>query len=223
MGSRDRSELGEAAAALAAAAQEGGPLRWSGEVNVTGADGSVLAASVEVLAHQGEDGRLGFVSTVARDMSERVELHRRLEREATHDHLTGLPNRAMLFERIHDASSAVGSDPDHHVALLFIDLDHFKSINDSLGHHVGDQLLSAISRRVRTAVRPGDVVGRFGGDEFVVLCEGVESIDAATTVVPPWSRHCRRGCKVDGHDDARGCLDQDRLRQRGGRRGSAAA
>ncbi|MCB1270380.1 MAG: EAL domain-containing protein, partial [Microthrixaceae bacterium] len=199
-GEPDRSELGEVASALLESLRQGGPSRWSGDVGLTAPDGELTTVSVEAVVHEDDSGEPDFTSVVARDISERVEQHRRLERQASRDPLTDLPNRATLFERISEASAAIGSDPDQHLALLFIDLDRFKVINDALGHSVGDQLLRAISRRVRTAVRPGDVVSRFGGDEFVVLCEGVESIDAATAVASRVESTLQAPFRVEGHD-----------------------
>ena len=92
--------------------------------------------------------------------------------QALHDSLTGLPNRTLLDDRLHQAL-ARASRPGHHVSVMFLDLDHFKLINDTQGHATGDALLRAIAERLLEAVRPGDTVARFGGDEFVVVCEDV--------------------------------------------------
>lgn len=196
----DRSELTDVADGILDTFNDRGSRSWVGEVTLTGVTGDTCPISLEVLAHRNDSGRMTFLSAVGRDISERIELQEQLQREATHDPLTGLPNRAMLFERIHRASGKLGHGSDHHMALLFIDLDHFKTINDNLGHSVGDKLLGAISRRVRTVVRPGDVVGRFGGDEFVVLCEEVESLEAATVVASRIASTLEAPFKVDGHD-----------------------
>ncbi len=196
----DRPELAEAVVFVREALAVDGPRRWVGDINLTGVAGEARPMSLEVLAHRDDEGVLAFLSARARDITERVALQEQLRRQATHDPLTGLPNRTMLIDRIRRASAEVGTNPDNHMALLFVDLDRFKSINDNLGHAVGDQLLCAISRRVRTAVRPGDLIGRFGGDEFVVLCEDVESPESATRVAARIATVLEAPFRVGGHD-----------------------
>ncbi|XCM84126.1 EAL domain-containing protein [Kitasatospora sp. HUAS MG31] len=105
----------------------------------------------------------------SRDVSERVRLQAQLQHNAFHDPLTDLPNRALFAQRVRDALA----DPaDGQVAVLFLDLDGFKAVNDSVGHQVGDELLVQAARRLRGAVRAGDTVARFGGDEFAALVSG---------------------------------------------------
>ncbi|MGJ7441822.1 putative bifunctional diguanylate cyclase/phosphodiesterase [Aquipuribacter sp. MA13-6] len=126
-----------------------------------------------------------FVGT-AEDVTERLAFEQQLAYQARHDALTGLPNRSALFEQLQQSlarppalaghggtpvPAAGAGGPD--VAVLFLDLDNFKTINDSLGHDAGDSMLVEIARRLRGAVRDGDVVTRMGGDEFVVVCHGV--------------------------------------------------
>ncbi|KAA0233864.1 MAG: EAL domain-containing protein [Actinobacteria bacterium] len=95
-----------------------------------------------------------------------------LEHQATHDPLTGLPNRTLLLDRL-GIALARAARRDTSVALLFLDLDNLKIVNDSLGHTHGDHLLACVARRLKQAVRPEDTIARFGGDEFVLLCEGI--------------------------------------------------
>lgn len=108
------------------------------------------------------------LAALTANLTERVDLERLLAHEAAHDHLTGLPNRRELARRLDAALIAAG--PLQGVALLFIDLDRFKVINDSLGHDWGDALLVHVAERLRDGARTRDVVARVGGDEFVVLC-----------------------------------------------------
>jgi diguanylate cyclase (GGDEF)-like protein/PAS domain S-box-containing protein len=158
--------------------------RWSGEIEAVRHDGQPVPLSVQLLAHRDRpDGPIEFFSAVGRDISDRKLLERSLQRQATHDPLTGLPNRVLLFERIQRALDGVRSlGTAHSVALLFIDLDHFKAVNDSLGHELGDKILVAVAERISAVVRPGDTVARFGGDEFVVLCERLEHPEDAVVI-----------------------------------------
>jgi diguanylate cyclase (GGDEF)-like protein len=133
---------------------------------------------VRVLASWGEvvvdpDGNPERMVGICWDITERRAIEEQLVREALHDRLTGLPNRALLLDRVTQALSAVRRHGQT-LGVLFIDIDRFKVINDSLGHDVGDQVLVEVARRLEVAMRPGDTVSRFGGDEFVVLCEDLD-------------------------------------------------
>ncbi len=105
---------------------------------------------------------------------ERARASERLTQLALHDSLTGLPNRSLFVDRAGNAIDRARRTGDT-VVVMFLDLDRFKSLNDTLGHAAGDRLLSIVSERLRAAVRPGDTVARLGGDEFVVLCERISS------------------------------------------------
>ncbi|GIG02064.1 GGDEF domain-containing protein [Catellatospora citrea] len=109
-----------------------------------------------------------------------ARLLRQLHHEATHDHLTGLPNRALLEERVQRMQDEPGR-PARTEAVLMLDLDDFKSVNDELGHHCGDRLLVEVADRLRSCVRPTDTVVRLGGDEFVVLMNGTTTAGSITT------------------------------------------
>ncbi|MEA3075138.1 MAG: hypothetical protein QOF60_46 [Actinomycetota bacterium] len=97
---------------------------------------------------------------------------------ATHDQLTGLPNRALVLDRLGHALARRRPADDQQLCVLFVDLDRFKAINDSLGHSVGDEVLSLVANRLRAAVRPADTVARLSGDEFVVVCEDITTAEA---------------------------------------------
>jgi diguanylate cyclase (GGDEF)-like protein len=125
-----------------------------------------------------EPGIDGIVLNV-RDVTDRKELQEQLTYRAFHDVLTELPNRSLLVDRLtHALARCARTGRD--AAVLFIDLDNFKVVNDTLGHRVGDQLLIAVAQRLRASIRPGDTVARLGGDEFIVLLEDVaDASDAA--------------------------------------------
>lgn len=137
-----------------------------------------------------------FVGT-AEDVTERRAFEHQLAYQARHDALTGLPNRAALFEKLQEGLRCPpGVDPA--IAVLFLDLDNFKTINDSLGHDAGDSMLVEIGRRLRGAVREGDVVTRMGGDEFVVVCHRVRDDAEAEVLARRVLDVCTRPLTVNG-------------------------
>ncbi len=123
-------------------------------------------------------GGLSF-TVVMRDVTEQREYERRLAHLALHDALTGLPNRRALLDRA-ETAIARAKRSGHLVAILFLDLDRFKIVNDSLGHEQGDRLLRLATERMQRSIRGSDTLARIGGDEFVVLCEGVDSVLSIT-------------------------------------------
>jgi diguanylate cyclase (GGDEF)-like protein/PAS domain S-box-containing protein len=153
---------------------------WGGEIAFL-SGGEEVAVSTLLIAHRDDVGDLEYVSSITRDMTDRKELETRLAHEATHDPLTGLPNRALLMDRI-DMALGRARRSGTSTALIFCDLDHFKLVNDSLGHTRGDELLIAVADRLLEAIRPGDTVARFGGDEFVVLAEELDDAEAAEAI-----------------------------------------
>ena len=134
-----------------------------------------------------EDGEALSILAVSRDLTERRRIEEALAEQAVRDPLTGLANRTLLVSRIRQAIE-LGAARTGRPAVLFLDLDRFKLVNDSLGHAAGDELLVEVAGRLREAVRRGDLVARFGGDEFVILCEGVEDRSEAAAVA---DRICR--------------------------------
>lgn len=115
-------------------------------------------------------------------IAERERIERRLKYETLHDSLTGLPNRALLLQRLEQSMGRYQDHPHDQFAVLFIDLDRFKVINDSVGHLVGDDLLFQVGGRIRACLKTRDVVARLGGDEFAVLLEGIDHPDKARLI-----------------------------------------
>ncbi len=122
---------------------------------------------------------LGVVHLFADDITGRRAVEEQLRHEALHDALTGLPNRLLFMERLARALLHARRRQDYQFAVLFLDLDRFKVVNDGLGHHVGDDLLVAVAARLQGCMREGDTVSRFGGDEFAVLMDGISGVEAA--------------------------------------------
>lgn len=135
-------------------------------------DGSLYP--VEVVANYVNYGGLEYNVGYARDITERKQAEARLEHLANYDVLTDLPNRLLFFDRLKQALS-IAKRESTRVALLVVDLDGFKDINDNLGHQMGDLLLKEVARRLGNSIRESDTVARFGGDEFVVLLPNISS------------------------------------------------
>jgi diguanylate cyclase (GGDEF)-like protein/PAS domain S-box-containing protein len=160
-------------AAAARAEMRGDPREpKSGELRFLRPDGTVVWGKVNGAVEHGTDDQPWHLVYLVEDVSERKQAEVRLAHMAFHDPLTELPNRALLRDRLEMALRKLSRKPGL-LAVLFSDLDRFKVINDSLGHDVGDRLLVAVASRMRATLRPGDTVARFGGDEFVVLAEGL--------------------------------------------------
>ncbi|HEY0000734.1 MAG TPA: EAL domain-containing protein [Actinoplanes sp.] len=149
------------------------------EIAVRHRDGRIRQAEMTITNLLSDPSVAGLVLNT-RDISERKELQDQLVHEAYHDALTQLANRALFRERVSEAVRTRGADGE--VTVLFLDLDGFKEVNDSLGHLAGDQLLVQVADRLRASVRDGDVVARFGGDEFAVLIEAPAGGDDAEQV-----------------------------------------
>jgi len=144
-------------------------------------DGRQLDVSITVSPIYDSTGAVIGASTIARDITTRKRRARRMEHQALHDPLTSLANRAVAVEQLHLAL-ARSARHSNRVAVLFIDLDQFKQINDRYGHLVGDHILRVVAHRIRHAVRAEDVVARFGGDEFLVVCGDVHTDDEADEI-----------------------------------------
>jgi len=142
------------------------------------------------------------LTSVANILAAAVQRHHTesvLAHQALHDPLTGLPNRALLLDRLAQAAARAGRHPSA-MALLFLDLDRFKVVNDGLGHRAGDDLLQAVANRLLAVVRPDDTVARLGGDEFVVLCEHLQDEAQATGLAARIAEVLERPVTVAGRD-----------------------
>jgi diguanylate cyclase (GGDEF)-like protein/PAS domain S-box-containing protein len=136
----------------------------------------------------------------SQDITDRKRAEERLLHEAFHDGLTGLPNRALFMDHLKLSVERGKRREDRLFAVLFLDLDRFKIINDSLGHMVGDQLLVGIARRLEICLRPGDTVARLGGDEFTVLLEDLASVTEAIDVAQRLQRALALPFNLNGHE-----------------------
>ncbi|HLL39176.1 MAG TPA: EAL domain-containing protein [Rubrobacteraceae bacterium] len=145
------------------------------------------------------DGTLSEVTLMLDDVTEQKALEERLAHQAFHDTLTGLANRTLFADRLEHALTRTERQKSQ-IALMFIDIDGFKHVNDSLGHSAGDSLLVEIAQRLTACLRPQDTIARFGGDEFTVLLEDVD-VGGATEAAERVLREIRRPMTIGAHDD----------------------
>ena len=179
------------------------PASWLG-VPLVGKESAVGAlvvyrpASMPVFSQE-DRATLQYVSTQITSAIQRVQLQSKLHYLSHHDQLTGLPNRALLSDRLATAQRRAEREGSG-IALLFLDLDSFKDINDSKGHAVGDLLLQEVARRLGSVVRAADTVARMGGDEFVLLLESIAHRDDACQVAEKVCTAFNTVFHLDGHD-----------------------
>jgi diguanylate cyclase (GGDEF)-like protein/PAS domain S-box-containing protein len=167
----------------------GGGYRW------------VLTRGLAVRTPNGSNGDVAYrMAGSQSDITARKAAEERLLHDAFHDPLTGLPNRALFMDRLGMAIAHAKRRLSYTFAVLFIDLDRFKNVNDSLGHSVGDELLVAVARRLESCLRPGDTVARLGGDEFTILLDEVTDVEHAVQVAQRMHREMSRPFRVQGHE-----------------------
>ncbi|MEO5859579.1 MAG: EAL domain-containing protein [Pyrinomonadaceae bacterium] len=163
-------------------------------------DGSTVWASwsASIAGHAGESGNNLIFQL--QDITEKKIAEEKLQHEASHDVLTGLANRAHFMKRLDMALRKKNENPKYRVSVLFIDLDRFKFVNDSLGHFIGDELLCAIANRLNSSMRAPDMVARLGGDEFVVLVEGRYYSEKITRIAERIQKKISTPFKLQGHE-----------------------
>jgi diguanylate cyclase (GGDEF)-like protein/PAS domain S-box-containing protein len=161
-------------------------------------DGSVTWSSTTKTPLRDRDGRVVGTMGLARDITDLKRAQERLVQHAFYDSLTGLPNRALFMDRLEHCIRRTLRRPDVLSAVLFLDVDRFKGVNDSLGHQAGDQLLYTVARRLERSLRPGDTIARLGGDEFVVLLEDIVEVPAAARVAKRILQDLVAPCAIAG-------------------------
>jgi diguanylate cyclase (GGDEF)-like protein len=169
---------------------------WHGELELLVAPDRVLPVSALGVVGRDESGEADWVAMVARDISGMKEAERRLRHLATSDHLTGLANRALFTERLDQVVERAGQT-GRSVTVFFCDLDRFKQVNDLHGHGAGDDVLVEIANRLCAVIRGDDLVARVGGDEFVILCDGADDLDALATLADRVIESVHRPIAVD--------------------------
>lgn len=172
---------------------------WQGEIWDRRKDGAIYPKWMTVSVIRNEDGSIGNHIAHFTDVSSERAAEAQLQHMAHHDVLTGLLNRLSLKGRLDQALAAARREGTK-VALLFIDLDRFKVINDTLGHHIGDKLLIEVADRLRDSVRDSDVVARLGGDEFVIMLSGMEHSGSAAIIAEKLVRNIGDPYVIEGYD-----------------------
>ena len=172
---------------------------WQGEIWNKRKDGQIFPEWMIVLLVRDEQtAAVTHHIAIYSDISERKRKEERIQYLANYDVLTGLPNRYLLNDRINQTLT-LAQRSGHKVAILFIDLDHFKTINDSLGHDVGDQLLKTVAHRFKNCLRRSDTIARQGGDEFVAVLSDLSSENEATFLAEKMLESLEKDIEIDGH------------------------
>jgi len=171
---------------------------WKGEIQNKRKNGALYTEFLSVNVLRNTDGKIIRFIAVFSDISDTKKAQETIERQANYDSLTGLPNRQLIRDRISQMLSHCRREKQM-FAVLFIDLDDFKSINDSLGHGAGDQLIIKVGERIRGTLRDADTVGRLGGDEFIVLLNSLTSSDDIVVIVNKILTELHQPFLIDGH------------------------
>ncbi len=170
------------------------------ELEAVGLEGRRLWLDTHAVPLRGAQGETLAMLAVTRDVTEQKRIEEKLEHDALHDDLTGLPNRVLFTDRLQQCLERTKRKQGYAFAVLFLDLDRFKVVNDSLGHLVGDRLLIDIARRLERCVRPMDTVARLGGDEFALLLDDTTDPSQPTRVAERIERALAKPFRNDGQD-----------------------
>jgi len=171
---------------------------WQGEVWGRRRNGESFPAWTSISVVRNGDHRIANFIAMFYDISERRASEERIRHLSEHDFLTGLPNRVLLLDRLQQAMTAARRNRSK-LAVLFLDLDHFKNINDTLGHHIGDRLLQAVAERLKKCVRGNDTVSRQGGDEFVVMLPEIGGIEQVAHIAANILQTARLPYHIEEH------------------------
>ncbi len=163
------------------------------------AAGSIGFAEVSISPLKDKQGNTIGFRCVARDVTERKQMEQLLADMATHDFLTELPNRVLLIDRF-EVALAQALRKDYKLAVMSMDLDRFKEVNDTMGHNVGDEVLKLVARKLAATVRSSDTVARLGGDEFLLLLQEIRELQDATKIADKMLYVLKEPISIDGHD-----------------------
>ena len=184
---------------------EGVSEHFEHEYRIRHQNGSYLWVLTRGLAVRDANGTAYRVAGSQTDITLRKRAEEKLSHDALHDSLTGLPNRALFFDRLERVIEHTKRNKDYLFAVLFLDIDRFKNVNDRYGHLVGDNLLIAVTERLRTSMRLSDTVSRLGGDEFVVLVEDIENKEEAIKISSRIQEKVCQQFDIDGREIFTSC------------------
>lgn len=170
------------------------------ESEVYRADGSITWIAEKARAVRDQNGNLLYYEGTVEDITVRKQVQEKLQEKAFYDNLTGLPNRALFMERLRQVIDSTQEYTEDKFALLFLDLDGFKAVNDTLGHLIGDKLLIEIARRLETCVRSHDTVARLAGDEFTILLRNIHDLHSVTNIAERINKKLKVPFYLNGHE-----------------------
>ncbi|RDE24433.1 EAL domain-containing protein [Motiliproteus coralliicola] len=172
---------------------------WSGEIWNKRKDGTLFPEWLSISAIKGANGDIEEYVAVFTDITQHKENEEQIRYQANYDALTGLPNRTLLSDRLKQAIASAKRE-QWMLGILFLDLDHFKVVNDTFGHAVGDELLQLVAARIKACLRESDTIARFGGDEFVILLQDIAETDSVAQVATYIIDQITRGFSLNGRE-----------------------